>query len=267
MLPEISKLLQLQDRDLLLKNLQKDLKDVPTLQQRAKLQLSGDQASLDAALLASREIEVKIKNVELDIQTRQTSIKRLNDQQFETRKNDEFQALGHEIKRYQNEVRVHEDKELDLMEELDAAKKVLAAAQAKLAETQKNVDEDLAQLAVRATNLEKRVAETKAERTTLAEPIDSGVLELYDRLLKSKGAGDIYISVSLPYFSKNSHELFDAAHKEGLFKRLIGTDGVFWGKEFGEKYASWYDELSMAPLFAKVISNMNLGKSVSRLLA
>ena len=187
MLPEISKLLQLQDRDLLLKNLQKDLKDVPTLQQRAKLQLSGDQASVDAALLASREIEVKIKNVELDIQTRQTSIKRLNDQQFETRKNDEFQALGHEIKRYQNEVRVHEDKELDLMEELDAAKKVLATAQAKLAETQKNVDEDLAQLAVRATNLEKRVAETKAERTTLAEPIDSGVLELYDRLLKSKG--------------------------------------------------------------------------------
>lgn len=187
MLPEISKLLQLQDRDLLLKNLQKDLKDVPTLQQRAKLQLSGDQASVDAALLASREIEVKIKNVELDIQTRQTSIKRLNDQQFETRKNDEFQALGHEIKRYQNEVRVHEDKELDLMEELDAAKKVLATAQAKLAETQKNVDEDLAQLAVRATNLETRVAETKAERTTLAEPIDSGVLELYDRLLKSKG--------------------------------------------------------------------------------
>ena len=187
MLPEISKLLQLQDRDLLLKNLHKDLKDVPTLQQRAKLQLSGDQASVDAALLASREIEVKIKNVELDIQTRQTSIKRLNDQQFETRKNDEFQALGHEIKRYQNEVRVHEDKELDLMEELDAAKKVLATAQAKLAETQKNVDEDLAQLAVRATNLEKRVAETKAERTTLAEPIDSGVLELYDRLLKSKG--------------------------------------------------------------------------------
>lgn len=187
MLPEISKLLQLQDRDLLLKNLQKDLKDVPTLQQRAKLQLSGDQASVDAALLASREIEVKIKNVELDIQTRQTSIKRLNDQQFETRKNDEFQALGHEIKRYQNEVRVHEDKELDLMEELDASKKVLATAQAKLAETQKNVDEDLAQLAVRATNLEKRVAETKAERTTLAAPIDSGVLELYDRLLKSKG--------------------------------------------------------------------------------
>lgn len=87
------------------------------------------------------------------------------------------------------------------------------------------------------------------------------------RLLKSKGAGDIYISVSLPYFSKDSHALFDAAFKEGLFKRLIGTDGVFWGKEFSEKYSAWYEELSMAPLFAKVISNMNLGKSVSRLLA
>ena len=187
MLPEIIKLLQLQDRDLLLKNLQKDLKEVPSLQQRAKLQLSGDQASVDAALLASREIEVRIKNVELDIQTRQTSIKRLNDQQFETRKNDEFQALGHEIQRYQNEVRKHEDAELELMEELDAAKKVLQAAQAKLAETQKNVDDDLAQLVLRGAILEKRVAETKDERATLAAPIEPETLDLYDRLLKSKG--------------------------------------------------------------------------------
>ena len=187
MLPEIIKLLQLQDRDLLLKNLQKDLKEVPSLQQRAKLQLSGDQASVDAALLASREIEVRIKNVELDIQTRQTSIKRLNDQQFETRKNDEFQALGHEIQRYQNEVRKHEDAELELMEELDAAKKVLQAAQAKLAETQKNVDDDLAQLVLRGAILEKHVAETKDERATLAAPIEPETLDLYDRLLKSKG--------------------------------------------------------------------------------
>lgn len=187
MLPEITKLLQLQERDLLLRQLQKDFKDVPALQQRAKLQLAGDQAVVDAAHQKNREIEVKIKNVELDVQTRQTTIKRLQDQQFETRKNDEFQALGHEIERYQNEVRSLEDKELEFMEELEAAKAEMKSAQAKLAETQKHVSNDLQQLDERAVNLQKRIDETKADRKELAAPVEPSALELYDRLLKNKG--------------------------------------------------------------------------------
>ncbi len=186
MLQEITQLLQLQERDNRLRALHKDIKDVPLLQQRAKLQLSGDQASVDAALQKTRDIEVKIKSVQLDVQTRQTSIKRLQDQQFETRKNDEFQAIGHEIQRYQTEIRGHEDKELDLMELLDAARKELQTAQAKLAETQKHVNEDLQQLEQRGVNLQKRSDETKAERATLAAPVDPLTLDLYDRLLKSK---------------------------------------------------------------------------------
>lgn len=187
MLPEITQLLQLQDRDARLRALQKDLKDVPLLQQRAKLQLSGDQAAVDAALAKTREAEVKIKAVELDIQTRNTSIKRLQDQQFETRKNDEFQALGHEIQRYQAEVRSLEDKELEHMEELDIAKKELQTVQAKLTETQKHVNDDLKQLDEREAVLKKRVEETKAERTALAAPVEPGALDLYERLLKNKG--------------------------------------------------------------------------------
>lgn len=191
MLPEITKLLQLQERDVLLRQLQKDLKDVPVLQQRAKLQLAGDQAAVEAAQQKTREIEVKIKNVELDIQTRQTTIKRLQDQQFETRKNDEFQALGHEIERYQGEVRGLEDKELEHMEELEAARAELKEAQAKLAETQGHVNEDLKQLDERAVNLQKRVEETRMERKELAAPIDPATLDLYDRLLKNKGGSAV----------------------------------------------------------------------------
>lgn len=194
MLPEITQLLQLQERDNRLRGLQKDIKDVPLLQQRAKLQLSGDQASVEAALQKTRDIEVKIKSVELDIQTRQTSIKRLQDQQFETRKNDEFQAIGHEIQRYQTEIRGHEDKELEFMEELDTAKKELQAAQSKLAETQKHVNEDLQALEERGINLHKRFEETKAERATLAAPVDPLTLDLYDRLLKGK-AGTAVVSL------------------------------------------------------------------------
>ena len=85
------------------------------------------------------------------------------------------------------------------------------------------------------------------------------------RLLKEKGANDIYISVSLPFFSNHAHEKFDEAYKKGYFKQVIGTDAVFWGEEFSKKYP-WYTELSMSGLFAEVILSLNQNKSVSKLL-
>jgi hypothetical protein len=187
MLPEITQLIQLQERDQRIRALQKDLKDIPNLQMRAKTQLAGDQAAVEAANLAMKEVEVKIKGIELDIQTRQTSIKRLQDQQFETRKNDEFAALGHEIKRYQDEVRGLEDNELDQMEALEAAKAKLKEAQAKLAETQKRVDEELKTLDERAGGVKKRLDDLTAERATLATPINPDSLDLYNRIFTKKG--------------------------------------------------------------------------------
>lgn len=187
MLPEITQLLKLQERDQRIRGLQKELKDIPKNEAMAKMQLAGDQASVDAASQKVKEIEVKIKGVELDIATRQNSIKRLQDQQFETRKNDEFQALGHEIKRYEGDVRALEDTELEHMEALEGEKAVLREAQGKLGVTQARVNEDLKSLAVRAEGVKTRLAAEEAERAVAAAPIESTVLDLYSRLFAKKG--------------------------------------------------------------------------------
>ena len=187
MLPEITQLIKLQQRDQRIRALQKELKDIPKNEAMAKMQLAGDLAAVEAANQRAKEIEVKIKGVELDIATRQNSIKRLHDQQFETRKNDEFQALGHEIKRYESDVHALEDTELEHMEALEAAKAVLKEAQAKLAVTQERVNEDLKSLAVRAEGVKTRLVGEEAERKTLAEPVATETLSLYDRLFNKKG--------------------------------------------------------------------------------
>lgn len=189
--PEIPKLLQIQERDQRIRALKKDLADVPKHEAAAKTQLAGDTAAVEAGSLKVKEIEVKIKGVELDIQTRQNTIKRLGDQQFETRKNDEFQALGVEIKRYETDVHALEDKEIGHMEELEAAKAVLKAAQGKLAVTQSRVNEELKVLAERADGLKKRLAEIEAERATLAEPVEKIGLDLYQRIFTKKGDAGI----------------------------------------------------------------------------
>ena len=191
MLQDLTKLIQLQERDQRIRALQKDLKDIPNQQARAKMQLAGDQGAVDAANLGMKEIEVKIKNIQLDVQTRQTSIKRLQDQQFETRKNDEFAALGHEIKRYQGDVTKLEDGELEQMEALEAAKAKLKEAQTKLAATQTRVNEELKNLEERGVGVKKRLDDLNAERATLAEPIDPDALDLYTRIFNKKGDAGI----------------------------------------------------------------------------
>lgn len=186
MLPEITKLLKLQERDQRIRQLQKELKDIPRLEAQARTQLAGDQAAVEAASQRIKEIEVTIKGVELDIQTRQNSIKRLHDQQFETRKNDEFQALGHEIQRYQKDVTALEDIELEHMEALEAAKGVLKEAQARLAVTQGRVNEELQALAERIAGVKSRLGGLEEERQALAEPVEPAALDLYSRLFAKK---------------------------------------------------------------------------------
>jgi predicted nucleic acid-binding Zn-ribbon protein len=187
MLPEIIKLLQVQERDQKIRHIQKDLKEVPNLESRAKTQLAGDLAAVEKAHAGVMAIELAIKSIEMDIGTRRTSIKRIQDQQFETRKNDEFQALGHEVERYQKEINGMEDKELEQMEKLEAAKALQAEAQAKLAATQARVDEELVMLAERATGLQKRLGVLKVERAGLIGDVPEETLEMYDRIFKKKG--------------------------------------------------------------------------------
>ncbi len=83
--------------------------------------------------------------------------------------------------------------------------------------------------------------------------------------LKEFGAKDIYIATSLPFFNGDAIKNFSNAYKEGKFKSIIGTDAVFWGEKFINEH-EWYDEISIAPLFAEVIYRINHKQSVSELL-
>jgi len=186
MLPSIQALLVLQDRDRRLRTLADELARIPRDQARAQDRLAGDTDAVRKAREAVQANEVEIKKVELDVGTRKTTIQRLKTQQFETRKNDEFQALGHEVARYEKDIDGLETRELELMEKADALKATLAEAESALAKTRRLVDEDLSALAERRQRLEAESLEVQAERATLAAAAPQDLLPLYERLLKTK---------------------------------------------------------------------------------
>jgi uncharacterized protein len=186
MLDEVRALLILQDRDRRLLALDKDLAKLPQDEARAKSKLAGDEAAVKAAHDTLREAELKVKRIELDAQTRRTTIQRLKQQQFETRKNDEFQAIAHEITRYEKELDGMETHELEAMEEVDVLRAALKTAEAGLARTKGLVEEDLASITQRRARMEEERAEVAAERDRLAELAPQDFLPLYQRLMKIK---------------------------------------------------------------------------------
>ena len=186
MLDEVRALLILQDRDRRLLALAKDLEKLPQDEARAKSKLAGDEAAVKRAHDALIECELRLKRFELDVGTRRTTVQRLKIQQFETRKNEEYQALGHEIVRYEKEVDDLETRELELMEEIDVARAALKAAEAARTHTKTLVEEDLASIVTRRARMESERKELETERETLAANVPEATIPLYLRLMKTK---------------------------------------------------------------------------------
>ncbi|MDP3850847.1 MAG: C4-type zinc ribbon domain-containing protein [Luteolibacter sp.] len=187
MLAEVRALLILQDRDRRLLALAKDLEKLPQDEARAKTKLAGNEAAVKKAHDAVLECELRLKRLELDVGTRRTTIQRLKIQQFETRKNEEYQALAHEVTRYEKDADDLETRELEIMEEMDTLRAAHKAAEAALAHTRTLVDEDLASITTRHARMEAERAELTAEREQLATQVPEAILPLYHRLMKSKG--------------------------------------------------------------------------------
>ena len=91
-----------------------------------------------------------------------------------------------------------------------------------------------------------------------------GTMIIAMRELMNRGARKIICMVSLPFFNGNAIENFDAAYKEGVFWRIIGTNAVYQGKGLLEK--EWFVQADVTELFARVISRLNHGRSISPLL-
>ncbi|MDB6132353.1 MAG: putative zinc ribbon domain protein [Verrucomicrobiales bacterium] len=187
MLPEIEQLLILQDKDQHLRRLRAEIQKMPADAENAKGRLASITAAVASAKEEVTQNEIAIRSLELQIQTRRDTIVRLKTQQFETRKNDEFAALAHEVKRYEGDVSKLEDSEMELMEKGEILKAGLKEAQARLATTEADVKEELGKIKERYLNVKARIKEFETIRAGLAAKVDEDLLAGYDRILAGKG--------------------------------------------------------------------------------
>jgi predicted nucleic acid-binding Zn-ribbon protein len=184
---ELEQLLVLQDRQQKIKQIQTEIRTLPLQKQNLEAQLAASVAGVEALKHKGRQVELDRKKLELDVGTRAESVSRLKTQQYQTRKNDEFQAMGHEIQRYESEISKIEDAELELMEQADKIKAELAAEEKKAATTKESNSRQMADLEAKSKTLQARLEDLTKERAELAGKIDEDLLSRFERLFTSKG--------------------------------------------------------------------------------
>jgi uncharacterized protein len=185
--PELEQLLVLQDRQQKIKQIQTEVNTLPLQRKNLEEQLAASVAGVEALKQKARQVEMDRKKLELDVGTRTETISRLKTQQYQTRKNDEFQAIGHEIERYENEIRKIEDEELELMVEADRLRADLGVEEKKSATVKESVARQRGDLESKSKTLQSRLEELTKERVEIAGKIDEDLLGRFERLFKSKG--------------------------------------------------------------------------------
>src|SRR6185295_8651043 len=187
MLPVIEKLLILQDRDRQLLKVQDELSRIGPERVELQSKLAAGQGALEAAKHKVKQIESERKKLELEVEAKKQLIDKYSIQQFQTKKNEEYRALAHEIEMCKEAIVKLDDQQIELMEQIEAAQRQVAAATQATNEAKKNIDSRIADMGAREANLQKELAELQSNRNDLAEAVDEITRSKYERLLKQKG--------------------------------------------------------------------------------
>ena len=188
-MPAISleKLLVLQERDRKRLAFEQQLSSVPRERAVIEAKIASEKAAIEAAKAEWHGLESKKKQLEMEIGSAEEKISKYKTQQSQVRKNDEYQALTHEIETTQTAVGKLEEQEIGIMFSIDEAKKRFAAAEAELKQNIKGHEAKISALKDREAHLQTDVKDSQKDVAAAREVVPVPQLKVYDRVAIKPG--------------------------------------------------------------------------------
>jgi uncharacterized protein len=182
----VESLLVLQERDTRVTALTNELDLLPRQIAGVESDLAARVAKFDDLKARTRLIEADRKKIDLDVQSKEAAIARYKSQQQQTRKNEEFSALNHEIEHAEKEISTLEDSELELMEAYDKGLAEVAAAEKELMVAKDKAKHKKAELEKRAAAEAADLITAEEKQAEAEKVVPPDALARYRRILKSK---------------------------------------------------------------------------------
>jgi predicted nucleic acid-binding Zn-ribbon protein len=180
-------LLTLQERDSKRLTLEQQLANMPREVAAVEARIAAEKSAIETAKAEWHGLESKKKLLDIEIKSAEEKVAKYKTQQMQVRKNDEYQALTHEIATTQEGIGTLEEQEIGVMLTIDEAKKRFAAAEGELKKNIVGHETRIRTLREREAQLK---GELKAAQDAVAEArpaVPEPQQRLYDRLANKPG--------------------------------------------------------------------------------
>jgi len=180
-------LLVLQEKDRKIAKLQREIRDIPARKDDIDKQLEGAKTKLNQAREVLKKNTADLKQLEIEAAAHHEKILKYKQQQMEAKTNDQYRAFLQEIAAAEKLISGLEDREIVLMEQIEAAKKDIAEREAELKEEEDGVSEEKEMLEDRLGEVQEDLNALLADRGRITSTVSHSLLTKYERLFKNKG--------------------------------------------------------------------------------
>ncbi len=188
---ELDSLLKLQVIDYDLGELERSKEYLPDMMGNLNREIEEAQARFDTGTKDLEDARIRLKNLELDIQTRDANLQRFQQQMMSIKTNKEYDALVAEIDNIKQDKSNRETELLETIELVETLEKNISEYKEKLEQIKENNSRQLAILQEKIGSIGSKVAEKQAERKEVAGAITRPVLSTYERVRKGKGGAAV----------------------------------------------------------------------------
>jgi hypothetical protein len=186
-LTTIEKLLVLQDRDRKIRQLSRELEDIPARKKLIETRLNEHRDALRQAQDELKKKQASAKNLDVEIESQKGRILKLREQQGMIKTNEEYRAIEREIAGIQKQIKDIEDQEIAIMEEAETLGARVKDLESNLKNEETYVKSDWAAQDERMKNMRIELDQVTQVRSELVGDIDASWLSRYERTFRHTG--------------------------------------------------------------------------------
>ena len=183
MTDQLELLKRLQGIDGELYRLRRQLEDKPRELERVESDVAAQDARVKAVDARLKALQLSQKEKEVELQTRETSVKKLQGQLFQVKTNKEYSALQHEIETLKTDNSLLEETILKNFDAIDQAGKERQQEQKRLAEVQERLRVERARIERESATIQEQMTQLEQARKVVVPELRPEVLTRYERVL------------------------------------------------------------------------------------
>ncbi len=184
---DIDTLIQLQGIDFQIFKIKEELEEKPQEISTLEDEFKNHSSSLKNLENDLKQLQVKNKEKELDLESKEELVKKQQGQLYQLKSNKEYNALQLEIEKMKADNSLVEEDIIMSLEKIDKLKELKTKEQSKLLEQEKQFKQVRGEIEIRIKELNQQLDGFNAQRKRV---IDSGIkpniLNLYERILENK---------------------------------------------------------------------------------